>query len=411
MHRRGELAGTIRPAGLAGGPGPPGEAGYRVSIVSPKAPGYEADYEVVEGVEIYRHSLWEAGGVLGYFVEYTWALLAEFLLTLKVYRRSRFRILHACNPPDTIFLIGLFFKLFGVRFVFDHHDLSPELFEAKFGKRHRLVYWLLCVAEWLTFRTADVSIATNQSYREVAIRRGKMPPERVFMVRSCPDLGKIRRQLPRPELKEGKRFMVVYLGVMGQQEGLDLLLQSIEYIAKPGERVSGTSADPNRDVSRRHSTWDDILFVFIGGGTDLPHIKVLAKTKGLDSVVRFTGRISDQDLAAYLSTADVCVAPDPLNSMNDKSTMNKVLEYMAYGRPVVLYDLTEGRRSAGDAALYARPNDPVDFAVQIIRLLNSESLRNELGARGRQRIESHLNWDLEKKALLAAYDAVRARCR
>jgi len=362
------------------------EAGYRVSIICPKSRGFERGRETLEEIEIYRHRLREASGPLGYLGEYTWALTAEFLLALRVYARTHFRILHACNPPDTIFLVGVFFKLLGVRFVFDHHDLNPELFEAKFGRRHRLFYRLLCLAERYTYRLADVSIAPNESYREVAIERGGMQPEHVFIVRSSPDLAKVRRGPPRPELKQGRGFLVVYLGTMGPQEGVDLLIESVAHL-----------------VNRRQR--QDVSFVMIGGGSEIPRLKAQAGERGVASFVSFTGRIPDEELGAYLSTADVSVAPDPKNPMNDKSTMNKILEYMAYARPVVLFDLVEGRRAAGDAALYARPNDPLDFAEQIQTLLESEPLRRELGERGRKRIEEKLNWAAEKRALLAAYQA------
>jgi glycosyltransferase involved in cell wall biosynthesis len=359
------------------------EAGYRVSVICPRGKGYERSRETLNDIEIYRHRIWEAAGPLGYLIEYGWAWVAEFCLALRIFRRTRFRVLQACNPPDTIFLIGLIFRLCGVHFIFDHHDLNPELFEAKFGKRGPL-YKLVCLAERLTFRTANVSIATNESYREVAIIRGGMRPDRVFIVRGCPDLQRIRLGPPRPELKAGKPLLVVYVGVMGPQEGLDLLLESIELIV--------------RQRGRR-----DVAFALVGAGTKLPYLKEVASKKGLDSEVSFTGRIPDADLAAYLSTADVCVAPDPKNPMNDKSTMNKILEYMAYARPIVQFDLAEGRHSAEDAALYARPNDPADFAEKIIRLLDSEELRRQLGERGRRRIEENLNWEAEKKMLLAAY--------
>jgi glycosyltransferase involved in cell wall biosynthesis len=360
------------------------EEGFRVSIICPKGRGFEKPRELLEGIEIYRHSIWEASGPFGYLLEYSWALTVEFFLALRIYSRTRFRILHAANPPDTIFLIGWAFKLFGVRFIFDHHDLNPELFEAKFSKRG-FFYRLVCLVERLSFRAAAVSIATNESYREIAHTRGGMKPERVFVVRSSPDLKNIRRGPARPELKDGKTFLVAYVGVMGPQDGLDLLLESIEQIVK-------------------HQNRRDTLFVLMGSGTELPRLKAIAAQKSLSDWVKFTGRIPDDELATYLSTADVCVAPDPANPMNDKSTMNKIMEYMAYGRPVVLYDLTEGRRSAGDAALYGRPNDPKDFAEQVMKLLDSEPLRRELGERGRKRIEESLNWDIEKKALLAAYE-------
>ena len=365
------------------------EAGYRVSVICPKARGFERSHETLEGIEIYRHRVWEASGPLGYVVEYTLALAAQFRLALRVYVRTRFRVLQACNPPDTIFLIGLFFKLFGVRFIFDHHDLNPELYEAKFGRRD-FGYKLVCWAERLTFRTADISIATNESYREVARVRGNMRRERTFVVRSCPDLSRIRKSAAQLELKEGRRYLVVYLGVMGPQDGLELLLESIASVAKRWKR-------------------QDILFVLIGSGTELPRLKVLAAEKGLESLVRFKGHLSDEEVAAYLSTAEVGVAPDPATPMNDKSTMNKILEYMAYGLPVVLYDLAEGRRSAAGSALYARPDDPVDFAREILRILDSESLRHQLGACGRRRIAESLNWESEKRSLLEAYATALAR--
>jgi glycosyltransferase involved in cell wall biosynthesis len=359
------------------------DAGYHVSVICPKGRGFEKSRETLEGIEIYRHRIWEASGALGYFLEYAWALTAEFLLALRIYARTRFRVLQACNPPDTIFLIALFFKLFGVRFIFDHHDLNPELFEAKFQRRG-FGYKLVCWAERLTFRTANVAIATNESYREVALVRGGMNRDRTFVVRSCPDLNRVRKQAPRPELMEGRRYMVVYLGVMGRQDGIDLWLQSIATIVHQQKR-------------------EDILFVLIGAGTELPPLKALAAQLGLESCTRFTGRISDKEVSAYLSTATVGIAPDPATPMNDKSTMNKILEYMAYGVPVVLYSLTEGRRSAGDAALYARNGDTEDFAQKVLTVLDSDSLRAKLGECGRKRIEESLNWEIEKRALLEAY--------
>jgi glycosyltransferase involved in cell wall biosynthesis len=245
------------------------------------------------------------------------------------------------------------------------------------------ISWFAGLNAW-TFRTANVSIATNESYREVAIVRGRMRLENTFVVRSCPDLARIRIRPPQPELKQGRCHLVVYLGVMAHQDGLDLLLESIAILSKLRK-------------------CDDTLFVLIGSGPELPQLKVLASEKGLDALVKFTGRLPDEDVAAYFSTAAFGVAPDRATPMNDKSTMNKILEYMAFGLPVVLYDLTEGRRSAGDAALYARNDDPEDFANKMLTLLDSASLRAELGARGRKRIEEKLNWDIEKRALLQAY--------
>jgi glycosyltransferase involved in cell wall biosynthesis len=359
------------------------DAGYRVSVICPKSSGFFRSRESMEGIEVYRHRLWEASGPVGYLLEYAMALTAEFLLALRIYARTRFRVIQACNPPDTIFLIGLFFKLFGVRFIFDHHDLNPELYETKF-RRHDLGYKLVCWAERWTYRTADVSIATNESYRDVALTRGGMPRERTFVVRSSPDLARVRICPPQPELRGGRRHLVVYLGVMGRQDGLDLLLESIAFL-------------------RTLRNCDDTLFVLIGSGPELPQLKVLAEEKKLGDLVKFTGRLPDDDVAAYFSTADFGVAPDRSTPMNDKSTMNKILEYMAFGMPVVLYDLTEGRRSAGDAALYARPDDAEDFARKLRELLDSDDLRREMGRRARKRIEDELNWDNEKQSLLSSY--------
>ena len=360
------------------------EAGYQVSIICPKGSGYERSRETIDGIEIYRHSTCEASRFLGYFVEYAWALLVEFLLALKVYARSRFRVLQACNPPDTIFLIGLFFRLFGVRFIFDQHDLTPELYETKF-RRKGFLYRLVRLAERLTFRTADVVIATNESFREIALSRGKVSPGRLFMVRGCPDLKDFSLPSPQPDLREGRAHLVVYVGIMGPQDGVDLLIESIDRLVK----------------KLGH---DDTLFVLIGFGSELRRLKTSATTRGLDPWVKFTGPLYGDDLRAYLATADVAVAPDPSNSLNDKLTMVKIFEYMACGLPIVLYDLVEGRRSAQDAALYATGNDPINFADQIARLLESESLRERLGAIGRIRARENLNWEVEKQKFLLAYE-------
>jgi glycosyltransferase involved in cell wall biosynthesis len=284
-----------------------------------------------------------------------------------------------------MFVIGWLFQRFtGARYIFDHLDLNPELYLAKFG-REDFFYRLVCGVERATFRTADVSLATNQSYRDIAIERGGMPPDRVFIVRVSPEPEKMRRRESFPDLKHGKKHLVVYLGVMGSQDGVDLWVEGIDYIVNQKKR-------------------DDTFFTIIGSGTEVPRLKAMVAAKGLDGVVHFTGRVSAEDLARYLSTADVGVAPDPLNPMNDKSTMGKILEYMSFSMPVVLFELTEGRRSAGDAALYARPNDPIDFAEKVIQLLDSEQLRSELGARGRKRIEENINWETDRQRLLAAYE-------
>jgi glycosyltransferase involved in cell wall biosynthesis len=360
-------------------------AGYLVSIICPKAPGYEKSFEDIDGIHIHRHWLpTEADGALGYALEYSVALLMEFSLALKIAFGRGFDVLQACNPPDTIFLIGGFFKLFGKKFVFDHHDINPELYEAKFGKQG----WgrkLLVALERMSFRTADLVISTNESYRSIAVNRGGKDPAKVFVVRSGPDLTRIKRVPPNPALKKGRQYLVGYVGVMGKQEGIDLLLQAVQLIV-------------------HHLKRTDIQFGLVGGGTELPAMRELAKRLGVDEYVTFTGRAPDAELLEMLNTADICVNPDRANDMNDRSTMNKIMEYMALGKPVVQFDLTEGRVSAGDASWYARPNDVADLAQKMVALLADEQQRLHMGAIGRERVERVLSWQHEAPRLLAAYD-------
>ena len=308
----------------------------------------------------------------------------EFGLAIRVALTRGFDVIHACNPPDTIFLIGRFFKVFGKRFIFDHHDINPELYEAKFGRRD-VWYRLLCRLERWTFDTADVSIATNESYRRIAIERGHMPPTRVFVVRSGADLTRVRALPARAELRRGKAHLVGYVGVIGKQEGLDLLLGAVAYM--------------RRELGR-----NDVQFVIVGDGTELAAIRELSRQLSVDDCVEFTGRIPDAALWEIMSTADVCVNPDRANEMNDKSTMNKILEYMALGKPIVQFDLTEGRFSAGEASLYARPNDVADFAMKLCELLDDPERRATMGAIGRSRVEGGLAWHHQIPRLLEAYD-------
>jgi len=362
-------------------------AGYGVSIICPKGKGYERSYEQIDGISIYRHPQpFEASGPFGYLAEYTWALLAEFVLSVRVLIEQGFDAIHACNPPDTLFLIGGFYKLFGKRFLFDHHDINPELYEAKFQRRD-FFYRLMLTLERLTFRTADVSVATNESYRRIAIERGGLPPSKVFVVRSGPDLTRLKILPPVPELRKGRRYLVGYVGVMGRQEGIDGLLEAARYIVYELGRT-------------------DIHFGLVGGGTELAAMQALARELGIEAYVTFTGRVPDSELLAMLNTADVCVNPDVANEMNDKSTMNKIMEYMALGKPIVQYDLVEGRVSAQDASLYAERNDPKDLARKIVQLLDDEPLRRRMGEIGLERVKTTLAWEHEVPRLLAAYEAL-----
>jgi glycosyltransferase involved in cell wall biosynthesis len=366
------------------------DAGYAVSIICPTGRGCEEKYEVIDDIHIWRYSLpIEGEGALGYALEYPIALAKSFFLSLKVLFTRGFDVVHACNPPDLLFLIGGFYKLFGKKFVFDHHDANPELYEAKFGRRD--FFWKLMV--WLekaTFRCADVSIATNESYRRIAIERGGMPAERVFVVRSGPSLERMKQVPPVEALKRGKRYLVGYVGVMGRQEGIDYLLQAAAHIVHELKRT-------------------DIHFGLVGGGTSLEELRALAIALGIDDHVTFTGRVPDAELLAVLNTADVCVNPDVANEMNDISTMNKVMEYMALGKPIVQFDLTEGRYSAQEASLYAQRNDARDLALKILELLDSAEKRTAMGAFGRRRVQEELAWRYEAPKLLAAYEALWAK--
>jgi glycosyltransferase involved in cell wall biosynthesis len=358
--------------------------GYQVSIICPTGKGYGLRYEELEGIHIYRYMLpIEAEGAKGYAIEYSLALFHTFRLAWKVLFQRGFDIIHACNPPDLLFLIGGFFKLtMGKKFLFDHHDINPELYEAKFGKRD-FFYKLMVLFERWSFKTADVSIATNDSYKKIAVERGGMNPDKVYVVRSGPKLDRLRVLPPVEALKKGRKYLVGYVGVMGAQEGIDLLLQSARHI---------------RDMGR-----EDVQFGLVGGGTSLEQMKQMAQEMGIADYVTFTGRVPDQQLLEMLNTADVCVNPDVANDMNDKSTMNKIMEYMALAKPIVQFDLAEGRVSAQDASLYAIKNDALDMARKIAGLLDDPARRARMGEYGRNRVINELEWKYEAPKLLAAY--------
>lgn len=359
-------------------------AGATVSVICPKGKGHEASYEYLEGVHIHRHPLpIEAEGALGFVLEYGAALLWESWLSWKILVTRGFDVIQGCNPPDLIFLVAWQFRLLGKPFIFDHHDICPELYEAKFG--HRGWMWRLQVLlERLTFRSAKVSIATNNSYRRIAIERGKMPADNVFVVRSGPDIAHLKPVEPVDAWRRGRRYLVGYVGVMAEQEGIDLLIEAVDLIVREHGR-------------------SDIQFCLVGGGPSLARLINMASERGLAEYITFTGRAPDQVLFEVLSTMDLGVNPDRVNVMNDKSTMNKIMEYMAMGKPIVQFDVTEGRFSAQDASLYARPNDPADLAAKIITLIDDPARRAAMGAYGRQRVTDELSWQHQIQPLLAAY--------
>jgi glycosyltransferase involved in cell wall biosynthesis len=361
------------------------QAGYKVSVICPTGKNFDRRFEMIDDIAIYRHPLpLEASGAFGYLLEYGAALFWQSTLALRVAFTRGFDVLHACNPPDLIFLVALPFKLFGKRFLFDQHDLCPEVYEAKFRKQGPF-YRLLRMFERATYATADTVIATNESYRHMAITRGGKDPSRVFVVRSGPDLRKWPSSTePAPQWRNGRRHMIGYVGVMGEQEGLDLLLQAMKLLVT--------------DLGE-----PDIQLVLVGDGSHRATLEQLSNELGLEGHVTFTGRVSDQELISALGEADVCVNPDRWSTLNDKSTMNKIIEYMAMGKPIVQFDLTEGKVSAGDASLYARPDDVQDMAEKILFLLRDPQLRADMGAKGRQRVKDTLAWEHQVPILLSAY--------
>ncbi|GAB3929230.1 glycosyltransferase family 4 protein [Larkinella terrae] len=363
------------------------QSGAEVSIICPTMKGYTKRYECLEGIEIYRHSLaTEGDGALGYLFEYGSALFWWFYLSLRIYFRKPFQVIHGCNPPDLIFIVALPFKLFGVKYVFDHHDANPELFIAKFGRKgffYHLMVWL----ERATFSVADYSIATNQSYREIALKRGGMRPEKVAVVRSGPNLDRMKIRPANKVHKKGRAYLVGYLGTIGEQEGIDLLLDAAKQIT---------------------AVRQDVQFAIIGAGTSLEAMKALSVQMNLQNYVTFYGRLPDDQMLDILNTADVCVNPDRPTEMNDISTMNKIMEYMALKKPIVQFDLKEGRFSAQDASLYADHTKPDDFAQKILELINSKPLRVQMGEYGYHQVVNQLSWTYERKKLLTLYHNVLA---
>ncbi|HTR22507.1 MAG TPA: glycosyltransferase family 4 protein [Terriglobales bacterium] len=361
------------------------DAGYEVTVLCPKGKGAEVGYEQMAGVRIYRHPMPADGNsALGYLWEYGCALFWEFFYVWWIYLRHGFHVIQGCNPPDNIFLIALPFKLFGVKYIFDHHDAIPELYLSKYGKRD-LLYKIQVILEALTYKVSDVVIATNVSYSTLARSRGHMASEDVFIVRNGPDLETFKSVSPNPVLKYGKPYLVGYVGTMSDQDGLDILVNVAAHLKKMGRR--------------------DIHFTCVGGGPALAELRELVKVNDVEDVMNFTGRIPDQQLLEILSTADICVNPDRPCEMNDISTMIKIMEYMALGKAIVQFNLREGRFSAQDAAVYADTHNQVsDFAAKIVWLLENPEERKRMGEFGRKRVEKELAWEYSVPNLVAAYE-------
>jgi glycosyltransferase involved in cell wall biosynthesis len=366
-------------------------AGYRVAVVCPKGSGDPA-YQVVDTVELYKYRPYAPGGSkLSFVGEYAYSFLATAWATLKARRSGRFAVIQACNPPDIFWPLAKVFRaLEGTRFVFDHHDLCPELYESRFPGGAKLPYKGLRVLERRTHRTADHVIATNDSYRQIALSRSGKRPADVTVVRTGPDPQRLRRGQAHPELRRGRRFLAVYIGVMGPQDGVDIVVRAAGIVVNQLGR-------------------DDIAFTLIGSGDCFDDLVALRDELGLAGHVEFTGRAPDELVTRIMSTADAGLSPDPKNSLNDVSTMNKTMEYMAFELPVVAFDLRETRVSAGDAAVYVEPNDECKYAEAIVALMDDDPRRTLLGKLGRARVEEELAWSHGQRAYLGVYRRLISR--
>lgn len=362
-------------------------AGYDVSVICPKAKGFTRSYERLENVHIHRYTVpIDARGSLGFVAEFLWCFVRTLMKSVRIaVRGPGFDVIHACNPPETYWLIGLLWRPFGKRFLFDHHDLSPEMYAAKFGKSSGALFAGLMFLEQMTFRTADVVITTNASHRQIALERGNVSADDVFIVRSGPDLTRLNTYPPDPAWRKGKTHLLVYLGEMCAQDGVDYLIRAV-----------GTLRD---EIGR-----DDIHCVLVGGGPHQQAMREYAEELGVAELCTFTGRVSDDDLCRILSSADVAVDPDPKTPWSDKSTMNKIMEYMFFGLPIVSFDLAETRASALDAAVYAPANDHREMARRIADLLDDGDRRASMASYGQQRVRETLAWEYSEPPLLAAYD-------
>jgi glycosyltransferase involved in cell wall biosynthesis len=361
------------------------DASFHVSVVAPARQGKRWK-ETLEGVRVYRYPPPPTGrGFLGYLWEYLYSLTTIFFLSLVVWVSEGIDVIHAANPPDVLVLVAFPFKLLGKRFVFDHHDLAPEMYLAVFGDQAKpWVYQIQVQFEILSCGLADQVIATNQSYRAVEMTRGGIPEDRITVVRNGPDLDRLHIVAPDAELRRKARIIIGYVGVMGIHDRVDSLLWALSYL--------------RYDLRRK-----DFFCVLVGSGDMCDHLKRLGVELGVDSHVWFTGRVPDEDLVRYLSTTDICVVPDNANAFTDRSTMVKLMEYMALGKPVVAFDLTEHRYTAQDAAIYVAHNDAYELAKAIAALMDDPARRQAMGARGRERIERELAWQYSVPRLLQVY--------
>jgi glycosyltransferase involved in cell wall biosynthesis len=364
------------------------EAGYQVTVISPMAFGLSKPHETIEGVSIYRYPMWEASGsALSYFMEYGVALVCSFALMWVALFREGFDVIQICNPPDLLILPSIPFKLMGKPVIFDQHDLSPEIYQAQGGNAGKpgIVEKSLLFFERLTYSLSDLVIVVNESCKKIALTRGRRKSEDVFIVRNGPTLSSIRNAQSNPSLKKGKKHLLSYVGMMGPQDGIDVLLRA------------------TRELQTVHGRQDFHVRI-VGDGTVLEQMKRLAVELGVSETVTFTGFMDYDQVLETIATADVCLCPDPKTPLSDKCSLVKSIEYMSLGRAFVAFDLEEVRLSAGNAALYATPNDESDFARRVNYLLDNEELRSAMGNLGKESVLQRLAWEHSKQKLYEAYD-------
>jgi glycosyltransferase involved in cell wall biosynthesis len=367
--------------------------GYDVTVICPKGES-DPDRQVLDGVTLLKYRPYApGGGAVSFVLEYAYSFLATARLVRRARRQGRFDVLQACNPPDIFWPIARWLRRRdGSLFVFDHHDLCPELYDSRFPQGAALPRRGLVALERATFRAADHIVATNASYAEIARRRGDKHPADVTVVRTGPDPERLRRQATVPERRRGRQHLVAYIGVMGPQDGVDLAVRAAAHVV--------------HDLGRR-----DISFTFMGSGDSYDDTVALRDALELHDYVELPGRVPDETVMEVLSTADVGLSPDPKNPLNDVSTMNKTLEYMAFGIPVVAFDLKETRVSAAGAATYAASGDVAGYAQAIVDLVDDETRREGMGLLGRLRIEEELGWPHQRDAYVGVYDRLVGRAK
>jgi len=361
------------------------DAGWDITVISPRYTGDPIFKCIHDGLRAYYYPKPTFATISGHLIEFIFSLFFGVIFTFWVFIRHGFDVFHACNPMDILWIVALPYKLLGKKFIFDHHDLVPELIMSRTKSGLDSIFvQVFILFEKCSFKLADAVIATNKSYKEIAVSRGGKRLEDVFVVRNGPNLEKFRLVSPAKGIKNKGDILIGYLGNMNPQDGADLLLDAVDEIIN------------KRKIS-------NIKFVFIGGGHSQPILQERSRQNGHGAKVKFTGRIPDNEMLAVLSACDICVQPDPNNPLNDKSTMNKVLEYMALKKPVVAFDLKETRYSCGDAALYVRPNDVHELSEKLVELAGNPALRRKMGRRGKARVENRLSWEYSKPYLESAY--------